>query len=171
VIADVLFFLLLALTIVIAVTGVFLWFNRKKLKWVSNGYTDAKGGASDLTNEGHWGRVGYHLGQATKAKPNLVDPEEIIPADFTEDGVTHWDYRLLRLSDDQGEWYTGIFEVYYDNNDEPEFYLETPVSLFSYDGTEGIQTDLEYIMTAFNKPLLVKGDFVEQENHGVLVPE
>ena len=67
-----------------------------------------------------------------------------------------WNYRRIALDDGS----IGIYEVYYDKQDKPELRTTDPVSLYSFDGPEDLEQDLNYIrLSALGQPILTEKDF------------
>jgi hypothetical protein len=76
-------------------------------------------------------------------------------------------YRVMEFTDDNGEHYYQIHEVYYDNEGHPSSYTENPAVVFSIDGVDGLVGVLDKMKEALKKPILDKIDF---EKTSVITP-
>jgi hypothetical protein len=81
--------------------------------------------------------------------------------------MENWNYRVLEFTDDNGEHYYQIHEVYYDNEGHPNSYTENPAIVFSPDGIDGLISVLDKMKDALEKPIMDKIDF---EKTSVITP-
>jgi len=65
----------------------------------------------------------------------------------------HWNYRVIKSMDKNGEAFFGIHEVYYEDNNVPKSCTVEPVSLAA-ESLEDLKADLNLIAKSFNKPVL-----------------
>ena len=68
-----------------------------------------------------------------------------------------WNYRLVKHST-----YVAIHEVYYNESGRPSSVTAEPIGLLGADAEE-IKEDLEYIMRAFDAPVLAWEDIVNED--------
>ena len=73
-----------------------------------------------------------------------------------------WNHRVLAELQPNGEVYLQIYEVYYDENNMPNSYTNTPVSIGSED-LKGLSWTLNKMKACLKKPVLWKGDKFPQE--------
>lgn len=81
-----------------------------------------------------------------------------------------WNYRVMKLIDDDGEHYHQIHEIYYDKKGHPNAYTENPVSVFSNEGIEGLSSVLEKMAEALTTPVLDASDFVKSVQSSAMTP-
>jgi hypothetical protein len=67
--------------------------------------------------------------------------------------MTHWNYRVVRHSPEQGEIYYGIHEAYYDDEDNVLFITESPVEVWGEDEDDLIK-GYANMSKAFGKPVI-----------------
>jgi hypothetical protein len=67
--------------------------------------------------------------------------------------MSYWNYRVVQRKFEDGVEHA-IYEVYYDDNDVPKHVTESPISLSSIDGVDGLNWTMDKIRLAFEKPVL-----------------
>lgn len=75
-----------------------------------------------------------------------------------------WNYRMIEHKNQDGSSWFAIHEVYYDDDGNPKYCTEGPCSANGED-TESLITDMQYMMLALNKPVLLYSDFKSEEHH------
>ncbi|MGZ5802337.1 MAG: hypothetical protein ACXWJZ_17115 [Burkholderiaceae bacterium] len=70
-----------------------------------------------------------------------------------------WNYRVMELIDVDGEPYHEIREVYYDDDGNPNGYVDHAADLSSVEGIAGLAWVLVRMREALEKPILREGDF------------
>ena len=65
----------------------------------------------------------------------------------------YWDYRVLILDNNKGDNRFEICEVYYDENNKPEAWVEDDNVLIG-ESLADLKETYEYIQNAFKKPVL-----------------
>lgn len=68
-----------------------------------------------------------------------------------------WDYRVVKTISN-GEEYYSIHEAYYNEEDQASSITEDPVEAFG-NSLEELKLDLERMLEALNKPVLIGKDF------------
>jgi len=74
-----------------------------------------------------------------------------------------WDYRVVKRKYKNEEETHGIYEVYYDDEDNPRACTESPIQIESFN-LNTLKKDLKKIREAFQKPVLNYETFEEMEN-------
>ena len=70
----------------------------------------------------------------------------------------YWNYRVLKTQSVEGTT-LAIHEVYYDSNDQPQFYSEDPAPCMGDDTLEALGAEIERFRGALLKPVLTPEDF------------
>ena len=78
--------------------------------------------------------------------------------------MSTWNYRMIEHKNADGSSWFAIHEVYYEENGNPIGCTEGPCSAHGED-TEALITDMQYMMLALNKPVLLYSDFKNKEHH------
>lgn len=65
----------------------------------------------------------------------------------------HWNHRVMAHTDDMGETYYTIHEVYYDDSGQPDSWTEKSVPALGYSLDE-LRGELEQMLAATYKPTL-----------------
>ncbi len=75
-----------------------------------------------------------------------------------------WNYRLLKLKDGLNRPLDEVYEVYYDDNDQPRAWAESH-NLLAAETREELKETYEYMVTAFEQPILkiVENKLVEAD--------
>ena len=73
-----------------------------------------------------------------------------------------WNYRILEHKNADGSSWFAIHEVYYNEAGNPESCSQEPCFAHG-DDTEGLITDMNYMMQALNKPVLSYKEFGNKE--------
>jgi len=73
-----------------------------------------------------------------------------------------WNYRILEREYTDGTKWLGIYEVYYDDEGNPQYCSSMPVAPYG-DNLEDIAGDLQSMIEAISKPTLLYSDFVKRE--------
>ena len=69
-----------------------------------------------------------------------------------------WNYRIIEHKNFDGTSWFAIHEVHYNSQGKPEYCSEGPCSSHGED-IESLTIDMQYMMEAFNKPVLRYNDF------------
>ena len=78
--------------------------------------------------------------------------------------IEYWNYRVLRRTHAEWEYY-GIYEVYYNDKDEPIACTKEPVGPGG-DSFEEAKLDLKHMERAFSKPVLNYGEIGSKPDNG-----
>lgn len=60
-----------------------------------------------------------------------------------------WNYRLVQLDDS-----IGVYEVYYDANDQPNLRTLEPANLIGFDGLDDLKEDIKHMLRALDEEIL-----------------
>jgi hypothetical protein len=66
----------------------------------------------------------------------------------------HWNYRIMKRKNEEGEFDYGIHEVYYDENGKVKGWTERSMTT-TCDSEENLKFDLERMIKAFEKETLI----------------
>lgn len=65
-----------------------------------------------------------------------------------------WNYRVLKRKNESGEYEFGIYEVYYDNNENIESWTENPLTPVCA-SEEGLLEEMNLMLDALKKDTLI----------------
>ena len=74
-----------------------------------------------------------------------------------------WNYRIVKRGEGEDVFY-GIYEVYYDKFNGPQYITENPIFALG-DTVKELAKDMAYMLKAFEKPILTFEDF-EGDTYG-----
>jgi hypothetical protein len=66
----------------------------------------------------------------------------------------HWNYRVMKRKNDQGQFDFGIYEVFYDDQGEAETWTENSL-IPTCESEADLKTELKIMMHAFEKEVLI----------------
>lgn len=68
--------------------------------------------------------------------------------------MRHWNYRIMKRKNSEGQFEFGIYEVHYDSNGKVEGWTENPLTP-THESKEDLKSELKNMMTAFEKETLI----------------
>lgn len=72
--------------------------------------------------------------------------------------MNYWNYRVIRIKDDNQTYFT-IAEVYYDDKNQPVGWVQCNENTLVFEEYESLKGTIELLSEAFTKPILIiEGD-------------